>query len=143
MTHQETFTINTSGRGTTEITVKIQDIVRNSGIQAGLCHIFQHHTSASLIITENADPAVRSDLETYMARLVIDGDPAFIHRDEGPDDMSAHIRNILTHNDLTLPVTNGRCALGNWQGVYLWEHRTRPHKRQITVTIQGNHRETR
>lgn len=143
MTHQETFTINTSGRGTTEITVKIQDIVRNSGIQAGLCHIFQHHTSASLIITENADPAVRSDLETYMARLVIDGDPAFIHRDEGPDDMSAHIRNILTHNDLSLPVTNGRCALGNWQGVYLWEHRTRPHKRQITVTIQGNHRETR
>jgi len=138
MTHQESFTVSTGGRSTTEITREIQGIVLNSGIQTGLCHVYQHHTSASLIINENADPAVRVDLENYMSRLVTDGDPLFIHRDEGPDDMSAHIRNVLTHNDLTIPVANGRCALGTWQGVFLWEHRGHPHTRRITVTIQGD-----
>ncbi|MCW8962706.1 MAG: secondary thiamine-phosphate synthase enzyme YjbQ [Gammaproteobacteria bacterium] len=137
MTYQETFTLRTSGRGTTEITQQVQNIVRNANIDTGLCHIFQHHTSASLLLNENADPAVRQDLETFFSRLVPDGDPMFTHRDEGPDDMSAHVRNVLTTNGLTIPVTRHRCHLGTWQGVYLWEHRTIGHSRTITVTVQG------
>jgi secondary thiamine-phosphate synthase enzyme len=137
MTYQETFTLHTRGRGTFEITDQVQGIVRKAGVESGLCHVFQHHTSASLIINENADPAVRHDLETFLSRLVTDGDPAFTHRDEGADDMSAHIRNILTANDLTIPITHGRCNLGTWQGIYLWENRTSPHTRKITVTIHG------
>ena len=137
MTHQESFTVQTRGRGITEITSQIRQIVHNTDISTGLCHIFQHHTSASLILNENADPAVRQDLEAFFSRLVVDGDPLFTHRDEGPDDMSAHIRNVLTSNALTIPVTNNRCNLGTWQGVYLWEHRTMGHMRKITVTVQG------
>ena len=89
------------------------------------------------MLCENADPTVRTDLETFMARLVPDGDPMFLHQDEGPDDMPAHVRSILTNMDLTVPVTDGRCALGTWQGIYLYEHRTHPHQRRITVTIHG------
>jgi secondary thiamine-phosphate synthase enzyme len=137
MTHQETFTVQTRGRGMTEITRHVQQIVQNTTIKTGLCHVFQHHTSASLILNENADPAVRHDLEAYFSRLVIDGDPLFTHRDEGPDDMSAHIRNVLTSNELTIPVTQNRCNLGTWQGIYLWEHRTIGHNRRITITVQG------
>lgn len=137
MAYQETFSVHTHGRGTVEITQQVQSIVHNSGIETGLCHIFQHHTSASLILNENADPAVRRDLEAFLSRLVPDGDPVFTHRDEGPDDMSAHVRNVLTTNSLTIPVTKGLGALGTWQGVYLWEHRTSPHTRRITVTIQS------
>ena len=137
MTYQESFTVHTRGRGITEITSQIRQIVHNTDISVGLCHIFQHHTSASLILNENADPAVRHDLEAFFSRLVADGDPLFTHRDEGPDDMSAHIRNVLTSNALTIPVTNNRCNLGTWQGVYLWEHRTMGHTRKITVTVQG------
>jgi secondary thiamine-phosphate synthase enzyme len=137
MTHQESFTIQTRGRGTTEITAQIQTIVRNANIQTGLCHIFQHHTSASLLLNENADPAVRQDLEMFFSQLVIDGDPRYMHQDEGPDDMSAHIRNVLTANEFTIPVSNNRCSLGTWQGVYLWEHRTVAHSRKVTVTVQG------
>ena len=137
MTHQESFSVQTSGRGTTEITRKVMEIVHNAGIETGLCHVFQHHTSASLLLNENADPAVRRDLEAFFNRLVVDGDPIFTHRDEGPDDMSAHVRNVLTTNSLTIPVSGGRCALGTWQGIYLWEHRTSAHHRKITVTIQG------
>lgn len=136
MVHQETFSIHTQGRGTVEITDRVQGIVRNAGIATGLCHVFQHHTSASLLLNENADPAVRHDLETFLSRLVPDGNPDFTHRDEGPDDMSAHVRNVLTTNGLTIPVTNGRCSLGTWQGIYLWEHRTAPHTRRVTVTVQ-------
>jgi secondary thiamine-phosphate synthase enzyme len=136
MAYQETFSIHTHGRGTVEITQQVQSIVRNSRVETGICHVFQHHTSASLLLNENADPAVRRDLETFLARLVPDGDPGFTHTDEGPDDMSAHVRNVLTTNSLTVPVTNGRCGLGTWQGIYLWEHRTSPHNRNITVTIQ-------
>ena len=95
-------------------------------------------SSASLILCENADPTVRSDLETFMSNLVPDGSPMFRHTDEGPDDMSAHVRSILTKMDLTLPVTNGRLAVGTWQGIYLWEHRTHAHHRKVTVTVQGN-----
>jgi secondary thiamine-phosphate synthase enzyme len=101
----------------------------------GLCFVFVHHTSASLIVCENADPSVRRDLEQFAARLAPDGDPAFFHDAEGPDDMPAHIRSILTLTSLTIPVEKGRCDLGTWQGVFLWEHRTSPHRRHITVTI--------
>jgi secondary thiamine-phosphate synthase enzyme len=96
-----------------------------------------HHTSASLILCENADPQVRRDLEAFMARLVPDGDRLFGHDDEGPDDMPAHVRAILTNMDLSVPVTAGRCALGTWQGIYLWEHRARGHRRRVSVTVHG------
>lgn len=137
MAHQESFIVQTTGRGTREITRQVQQIVTHSGIETGVCHVFQHHTSASLILNENADPAVRDDLERFMSRLVVDGDPIFTHRDEGPDDMSAHIRNVLTSNSISVPVTQGRCGLGTWQGIYLWEHRTAAYQRQVTVTILG------
>jgi secondary thiamine-phosphate synthase enzyme len=96
-----------------------------------------HHTSASLILCENADPTVRRDLEAFLSRQVADGDPLYDHTQEGPDDMPAHIRSILTNMDLTIPVTAGRCALGTWQGIYLYEHRTHAHHRQVTVTVSG------
>lgn len=139
-THQRQITIKTRGRGTYEITREVEQAIAQSGIHTGLCHVFTHHTSASLILCENADPSVRRDLETFLARLVPDGDPAYEHNDEGEDDMPAHIRSILTNMDLTLPVTEGRSALGIWQGIYLWEHRTHPHHRKITVTVQGTER---
>lgn len=126
------------GRGTYDITDDINREVAGSGVAEGLAHIFIHHTSASLIISENVDPTVMSDLEAYMKRAVPDGDPLFKHTQEGPDDMSAHIRSILTQTALTIPVTASRLALGTWQGVYLWEHRHGPHTRSVTVTVQGN-----
>jgi secondary thiamine-phosphate synthase enzyme len=129
------FNVPTRGRGTYNITRTIDDHIRESEVETGLCHIFVHHTSASLILCENADPDVRVDLETFMARLVPDGDPMFIHTAEGPDDMPAHVRSIITQNSLSIPVSNGRSALGTWQGIYLWEHRTTGHHRNITVTI--------
>lgn len=137
MMHRESLTIETRGRGTIEITRKLQEIVGRSEIARGLCNVFLLHTSASLILCENADPTVRRDLETFAARLVRDGDPAFVHDLEGPDDMPAHIRTILTHSSLCLPVEGGRCELGTWQGVFLWEHRTEPHRRRLTVTVMG------
>jgi len=119
------------------ITAAVQERVLKSGVQTGLCNVFIHHTSASLILCENADPEVRADLERYMERLVPDGDPLFVHTAEGRDDMPAHIRNILTAADMTLPVTRLRCGLGTWQGLYLWEHRTSGHQRRVTVTVYG------
>jgi len=136
--HQQQLMVDTEGRGTFDITDAVQAVVANGGITTGLCHVFVQHTSASLILCENADPAVRSDLERFMARLAPDGDPLFRHVSEGPDDMPAHVRSVLTQSDLQIPVTGGRCALGTWQGIYLWEHRTRPHRRRVTVTIQGD-----
>ena len=136
--HKQTLTIETRGRGTVEITRQVQQIVERSGVTRGLCHVFVHHTSASLIVCENADPTVRRDLETFAARLVPDGDPSFIHDAEGPDDMAAHIRSILTLTSLTIPVESRRCDLGTWQGIFLWEHRTDPHRRRITVTVVGD-----
>ena len=138
MLHQQQLMVDTEGRGTFDITDAVQAVVANGGITTGLCHVFVQHTSASLILCENADPAVRSDLERFMARLAPDGDPLFRHVSEGPDDMPAHVRSVLTQSDLQIPVTGGRCALGTWQGIYLWEHRTRPHRRRVTVTIQGD-----
>jgi secondary thiamine-phosphate synthase enzyme len=135
--HQTTFEIQTNGRGMEMITGRVAYAVAESQIQAGMVNVFIHHTSASLIIQENADPDVRTDLDAFFARLVPDGDPLFRHTDEGPDDMSAHIRSVLTATSLNIPVINGRLGLGTWQGVYLWEHRLAPHMRRVTVTILG------
>ncbi|MED5420220.1 MAG: secondary thiamine-phosphate synthase enzyme YjbQ [Pseudomonadota bacterium] len=138
MIRQDEFSVDTKGRGTVDLTGEIQQIVSNAGIDTGLCHVFLMHTSASLMLCENADPAVRKDLETFMSRFVPDGDPMFTHTAEGPDDMPSHVRSILTQNDLNLPVTGGRCALGTWQGVYLWEHRYAAHERKVLLTITGD-----
>ncbi|MGR6034448.1 MAG: secondary thiamine-phosphate synthase enzyme YjbQ [Candidatus Nitrosoglobus sp.] len=137
MVIQERLEITTPDRSMVEITAQVQHIVASSGIKTGLCHLFIHHTSASLILCENADPDVQRDLEAYLSRLVPDGDPLFIHKQEGADDMPAHVRTVLTHSDLNLPVTHGRCALGTWQGIYIWEHRYRGHRRWVTVTVYG------
>lgn len=138
MIRQSELSVSTAGRGTVDLTRQIQEAVADSGIRSGLCHVFLKHTSASLILCENADPAVRHDLETFMSRYVPDGDPMFTHTAEGPDDMPAHVRSILTQNDLNLPVVDGQCALGTWQGVYLWEHRHAPHRRKVLLTISGD-----
>jgi secondary thiamine-phosphate synthase enzyme len=140
MIYRQQLTIETRGRATIEITGQVQRAVQESGIDEGICLLFIHHTSASLIVCENADPSVRHDLENYAVRLVRDGDPAFVHDSEGPDDMSAHIRSILTATSLSIPVAAARCDLGTWQGVYLWEHRTSPHARRITITVLGEQR---
>lgn len=137
MFHSDGLTISTRGRGTIEITDQVARIVDRSGVDRGLCNIFVHHTSASLILCENADPSVRSDLERYLARLVPDGDPLFRHTLEGPDDMPAHVRSILTQASLSIPVADGGLDLGTWQGLFLYEHRTAPHRRRITVTTLG------
>ena len=129
--------IATKGRGTYELTQRVADAVRSSRVTTGLCHVFTTHTSASLMICENADPDVRRDLETFMADLAPDGDRRFVHTAEGPDDMSAHVRSVLTQSDLTIPIKNGELALGTWQGVYLWEHRLEAHRRRVLVTIQS------
>ena len=127
----------TQGRGTYWITDRLCGIVRASRVQTGLAHLFIRHTSASLILCENADPVVRQDLERFMARLIPDGSAWLQHDAEGPDDMPAHIRAILTQSSLTVPIMDGACALGVWQGIYLWEHRRRSHNRLVTVTVQG------
>jgi secondary thiamine-phosphate synthase enzyme len=137
MVHQQQLRFTTSGRGTLDISREIDHVIRHSGVARGICQIFIHHTSASLILCENADPAVRSDLETFMKKIVPDGDRMFQHTDEGPDDMPAHVRTVLTQSALSIPVNNGRDTLGTWQGVYLWEHRTHPHQRRVTVTVIG------
>lgn len=138
MIHRETLRIDTvRGRGTYEITRQVQQIAGRSGLAHGLCHLFIKHTSASLIVCENADRTVRTDLETFFARLVPDGDDRFIHDAEGPDDMPAHLRSILTQTSLSVPLVEGRCDLGTWQGIFVWEHRAEPHQRHVVVTIMG------
>jgi len=134
---QESITVQTRGRGTYDITAAVRDIVGASGVATGLCHVFIRHTSASLMLCENADPDVMRDMETFMARLVPDGDPAFVHTMEGPDDMPAHVRSVLTQSELSIPVSGGRCALGTWQGIYVWEHRHALHARSVVVTVHG------
>jgi secondary thiamine-phosphate synthase enzyme len=123
------------GRGARDISSAVQSVVAEAGAESGLCQVFIHHTSASLMLCENADPAVLVDLETIMARLAPDGDPGFVHTAEGPDDMPAHVRSILTQTSLTIPVARGQCDLGTWQGIFLWEHRTAPHRRRLTVSV--------
>ncbi len=136
MIRKRSIHLETQGRGCYEITGQVQTIVRSFGVDQGLCHIFIHHTSASLTLSENADPDVLRDLEAFMARLVPDGDPVFVHRAEGADDMPAHVRSVLTQGDLTIPISDGQCDLGTWQGVYVWEHRIRPHRRRLTISVQ-------
>jgi secondary thiamine-phosphate synthase enzyme len=137
MHHRETLGVATSGRGTFDITREVAQIVRSSKIKDGLATVWIHHTSASLIVCENADPSVRRDLETFAAKLVRDGDPMFTHDAEGDDDMPSHVRSVLTQTSIGIPVADGKLVLGTWQGLFVWEHRTAPHKRQITVTVLG------
>ena len=137
MVHQVRFEVATRGRGTVDVTARVAEAVRESGIETGIAQVFIHHTSASLLISENADPAVHRDLERVLARLAPDGDPAFEHDDEGPDDMPAHVRAMLTSTSLAVPVSAGRLGLGTWQGIYIYEHRHAPHRRRITVTVIG------
>ena len=137
MIGQKTLDFRTRGRGTTDVTAEVQKAVAATGVRTGVCTVFLQHTSASLVLCENADPDVRRDLETILSRLAPDGDPAYRHDTEGPDDMAAHARSILTSNSFTIPVAEGRLALGTWQGLYLYEHRRAPHSRSIVVTVLG------
>ena len=134
--HQEIVERRTPGRGLHDVTAAIAAVVERAEVEVGLCHVFLQHTSASLTVQENADPDVLSDLDGWMTRAVQDGDPHFDHRAEGPDDMSAHVRTALTDTNLTLPVRDGRLALGTWQAVYLFEHRTSARHRRMVVTVQ-------
>jgi secondary thiamine-phosphate synthase enzyme len=134
---QKQLLIETPGRGITDISREVRQLLDGGQIGGGLCRIFIHHTSASLLIMENADPQVLGDLERFMTRLVPDGDPIFRHTDEGPDDMPSHVRSALTHTDLCVPIRDGRLDLGTWQGIFLWEHRTQPHRRRLTVTFDS------
>ncbi len=132
-----TITVNTRGRGLFEITSEVCEWVADTGISDGLLTLFLRYTSASLLIQENADPEVRADLDRFFSRLVPDGDPLFRHRDEGPDDMPAHVRTALTAVQLSVPVSQGRPVLGTWQGILVWEHRQRPHRREVALHLLG------
>ena len=124
-------------RGLTEVTDEVRQAVSASGVREGLCTVFIRHTSASLVIQENADPAVRSDLERFLSGLVPDGDPQYEHTAEGPDDMPSHVKSVLTRTSESIPVREGRLALGTWQGVYVWEHRSARHTRELLVHVMG------
>ena len=132
-----TLVFDTRGRGLHDITARIARTAEETSITDGLVTLFLRHTSASLLIQENADPDVLGDLERFMARMIPDGDPLYRHRDEGPDDMPAHVRAALTAVQLSIPMRDGRLMLGTWQAIYLWEHRTHPHRRQIVVYVAG------
>jgi secondary thiamine-phosphate synthase enzyme len=127
--------VDTTGQGLHEITAKVADAVESAGIDEGLCTVFVRHTSASLVIQENADPTAKSDLERWLARLVPEGDPFYEHDTEGPDDMPAHIKAALTATSLAIPIERSKLALGTWQGIYLWEHRRRGSRRELVVHI--------
>ena len=129
--------IRTGGRGFYEFTAEVADLARRSNLRMGLVTLHLQHTSASLLIQENADPEVRRDLERFFARLAPDGDPLFHHTLEGEDDMPAHVRAALTAVSLSIPVSDGNLALGTWQGIYLWEHRTQPHSRRVVAHLLG------
>ncbi len=133
----ETFSIRTHGKGTTEITREIASIVSQAGVQNGTATVFVKHTSASLVIMENADPSARRDLEMFFEKLVPESTPWFIHTQEGPDDMPSHIRMALTRTSEVIPIMNGRMTLGTWQGIFLFEHRRNPHRREIAVNVTG------
>lgn len=135
--YQKLLTVSTAGKSLAKVTSKIQAIVTESGIQTGLCTLFLRHTSASLVIQENADPDVLEDLENFFAKLVPEDSQRYIHSTEGPDDMPAHIRTVLTHTSEQIPINNGRLVLGTWQGIYIWEHRQRSHSRELVVHILG------
>lgn len=135
-THQAVLEIETRGRGFVNVTERVARVVRESGVGTGLCSVFCQHTSASLVIQENADPAVLRDLERWLCELAPES-RAWEHDDEGPDDMPAHAKSAVTRAAETLPVSGGRLALGTWQALYVWEHRARPHSRRLVVTVQG------
>lgn len=130
--------MTTTGRGLIDITAQVRRVVTDSQINTGLCQVFVHHTSASLLLNENCDPEVCADLERFMQRQVPDGDALFEHTAEGPDDMPAHVRAALTGVSQGMPVTDGQLALGTWQGLFLWEHRHRGHQRRVTITVMGD-----
>lgn len=132
-----TLDVSTPGRGVVDLTGRLRDFLQAHGCGEGLLTVFVRHTSASLLVQENADPTVRADLERFFARLVPDGEPLFRHDDEGPDDMPAHVRSALTQTSVGLPVQGGRVLLGTWQAVYLWEHRHAPHHRQVVCQFIG------
>lgn len=127
--------IETPGPGLHEITDRVAAVVRAAAVREGLCTVFVRHTSCSLVIQENADPSARRDLEAWLARLVPEHDPLFTHHAEGPDDMPSHIRSALTQTSIPIPIVAGELALGTWQGIYLWEHRRRPHTRRVVVHV--------
>lgn len=135
--HMVTNTLNiaTAGQGLREITDQVRTVVAESNVQEGLCTVFIRHTSASLIIQENADPSARRDLEAWLNRLVPEGDSLYSHNDEGPDDMPAHVKAALTAVSISIPIVGGQLALGRWQGIYIWEHRAAPHRRQVVVHV--------
>jgi secondary thiamine-phosphate synthase enzyme len=135
--HQTIVTVMTHGQALTEITREVARVVTVAAIETGLCTVFIRHTSASLLIQENADPDVQRDLVAFFRRLVPDGDPLFVHTLEGPDDMAAHVKSALTQTSLSIPVTGGELVLGTWQGIYVFEHRTMPHRREIVVHVAG------
>ena len=135
--HQERFERQTEGPGLSSITAEVERAVLRSEIETGLVTVFLRHTSASLVIQENADPDVQTDLQAFLARLVPNGDPIYRHTSEGPDDMSAHVKAALTATSLSIPIADGRMVLGTWQGIYLWEHRDRPHLRKLVVHVTG------
>jgi secondary thiamine-phosphate synthase enzyme len=137
--YQETLTVATSGRDFVDISAEVQKLVQKSGIGVGLCVIFVRHTSASLVIQENADPAVLRDLGKWMQEIAPES-RHWEHADEGLDDMPAHVRSAITKTSESIPIANGRLVLGTWQGIYLWEHRHSPHRRQIVVHIMGEAR---
>jgi len=132
-----TLQVDTPGRGLIEITRPVNAWVATTGLREGVLTLFVRHTSASLLIQENADPDVRGDLDRFFARLVPDGDQLFQHRDEGPDDMPAHVRAALTAVQVSIPLQEGQLVLGTWQGIYLWEHRLRKHHREVALNLMG------
>ncbi|HSD36236.1 MAG TPA: secondary thiamine-phosphate synthase enzyme YjbQ [Rhodocyclaceae bacterium] len=137
MVHQEILRQRTTRRGTVEITREVAAVVSRANVQSGLANVFVRHTSCSVIITENADPSVRRDLETLAQRWAPDGDADYVHDTEGDDDMAAHARSVLTASSLSVPIAHGEMLLGTWQGIFLWEHRTHAHTREIVVTVTG------
>jgi secondary thiamine-phosphate synthase enzyme len=135
--HQRTLEVATQGRGFTDVTREVAGVVSESGVVVGLCSVFVQHTSASLVIQENADPAVLRDLGRWLERLAPESD-RYEHDAEGPDDMPSHLRSAVTRTGEVVPVSAGRPALGTWQAIYLWEHRAAPHRRRLVVTVTGN-----
>ena len=135
--YQQLIKVQTQGKSLQKVTTKVAAIVAESGVQTGLCSLFLRHTSASLIIQENADPDVLLDLANFLAKLVPEGE-RYIHSTEGADDMPAHIRTVLTHTSEQIPIANGKLVLGTWQGIYLWEHRQRNHWRELVVHVMGD-----
>ena len=131
----EQFTVATRGQGLLEVTAQVARVVKKAGLSEGLCTVFVRHTSASLVIQENADPTAKEDLERWLNRLVPEGDPLYRHDTEGPDDMPAHIKSALTQTSLSIPIVQSRLCLGTWQGLYLWEHRRRGGERELVVHV--------